>query len=109
LEQEENQPEGIKEGKIYAMAAYWGPLCILPLIIKKDNTFAVFHGKQGLVLFIILVAGFLFNIIPWLGTMVWQVVSFLYVFAFLWGTLQALMGNCSKIPIISDIAEKIVL
>jgi len=107
--QGENQDGVIKEAKIYAMAAYWGPLCILPLIIKKDNAFAVFHGKQGLVLFIFLVGGFLFNIIPWLGAIVWQVVLFVYVFAFLWGTLQALMGNYSKIPIVFDIADKISL
>ncbi len=109
MPESEKQQDVIKEAKIYAMAAYWGPLCILPLIVKKDNAFAVFHGKQGLVLFIILVAGFLFNIIPWIGNIVWQVVSFLYVFAFLWGTLQALMGNYSKIPVISGFAEKIVL
>jgi len=109
LAQGESQEEIIKEAKIYAMAAYWGPLCILPLILKKDNAFAVFHGKQGLVLFILLVAGFLFNIVPWIGSIVWQVVSFVYVFTFLWGTLQALMGNYSKIPVISDIAEKIIL
>lgn len=99
----------IKEGKIYAMVAYWGFLCILPLLVKKENKFAVFHGKQGLVLFIFLAAGFLFNIIPGLGRIVWQIVSFLYVFMFLWGTLQALMGKYGRIPIVSDFADKIEL
>ena len=76
----QEQENIIKDGKIYAMVAYWGFLCILPLIVKKENNFAVFHGKQGLVLFIFLVFGFLLKIIPWIGSLIWQLVSFIYVF-----------------------------
>ncbi len=99
----------IKEGKIFAVVGYWLFLCILPLILKKDNQFAVYHGKQGLVLFIFLVAGFIFNIIPFLGHLVYRLVLFIYLILMLWGTLEALMGNYSRIPLVSDIAEKISL
>ncbi len=106
---EEQDNKEISEGKIFAVVAYWGFLCILPLIVKKDNKFAVYHGKQGLVLFIFLVAGFLFNIIPVVGQIVWHWVVFIYLFALLWGNLQALMGNYCRLPVVTDIAEKIVL
>lgn len=99
----------IKEGKIFAVIAYWLILCILPLILKKDNKFAVHHGKQGLVLFIFLVAGFIFSIIPFLGQLVYRFVLFIYLLLLLWGTIQALMGNYSRIPVVSDIADKISL
>lgn len=99
----------IKEGKIFAVVGYWFFLCILPLILKKDNRFAVYHGKQGLVLFIFLVGGFIFNIIPFLGQLVYRLVLFIYLLLLLWGTIHALMGNYNRIPIVSDIADKISL
>lgn len=99
----------IKEGKIYAFVSYWPFLCILPLILKKDNKFAVFHGKQGLVLFMFWVAGFIFNIIPFLGWIVYKFVLFTYLLLCLWGSIQALMGNYARIPIVADLADKISL
>lgn len=103
------QSQEIKEGKIFAMISYWFILCILPLVLKKDNKFAVHHGKQGLVLFIFLVAGFIFNIIPCLGQVVYRFVLFIYLLLLLWGTIQALMGNYSRIPVVWGIADKIIL
>lgn len=97
----------IKEGKIFAVVSYWFFLCILPFLLKKHNKFAVFHGKQGLVLFIFLVIGLIFSILPFLGKMVAQVIMFIYLLFMLWGTIQALLGNYSRIPVVSDIAEKI--
>ncbi len=91
------------------MAGYWCFLCILPLMLKKDNSFAVYHGKQGLVLFIFLVGGFLFNIIPGFGQIVWRLVLFIYLGIFIWGSIQALMGKYGRIPIVSNIADKISL
>lgn len=91
------------------MAGYWCFLCIVPLILKKDNKFAVYHGKQGLVLFIFLAIGFLFNIIAGFGNAVWRLVLFIYLGAFIWGTIQALMGKYGRIPIVSNIADKISL
>lgn len=99
----------IAEGKIYALVSYWAFLCILPFILKSDNKFAVYHGKQGLVLFVFLVGGFLFNIIPFLGGVIWHLVVFVYIIMFLWGTFQALIGKYGRIPIVSPIAEKISL
>ncbi len=105
---QEEKNKDIHEGKIYAMISYWFFLCILPLILKKENKFAVYHAKQGLVLFIFLVGGFIFSIIPFFG-LVYRLILFLYLLIMLWGTIQALMGKYTRIPIISDIASKISL
>lgn len=104
----------IEEGKIWAFFAYWGLLFLLPLLGKKDNKFAVFHGKQGMVLCIALVAIFIvFSIlafIPYIGfifvILEWLVLVVLGVFAII-GMINALTGKYWKMPILGDIAEKI--
>lgn len=99
----------VDEGKIFAVVSYWFFLCILPFLLKKDNKFACFHGKQGLVLFIFLVAGFIVNIIPILGGVIYKAVSFIYLLLLLLGTIQALRGKYYRIPIVADIADKIII
>jgi len=104
----------IEEGKIWAFLAYWGLLFLLPLLGKKDNKFAVFHGKQGMVLCIAIVAIFIvFSIlafIPYIGfifvILEWLVLVVLGVFAII-GMINALTGKYWKMPILGDIAEKI--
>ena len=49
----------IEDGKIWAFVGYWWILFLVPLLGKKDNKFASFHGKQGLVLFVFWVAVFI--------------------------------------------------
>ncbi len=103
------QVQEIQDGKILAAVSYWFFLCILPFLLKKNNKFAIFHGKQGLVLFIFLVAGFVVGIIPFLGWLIYSAVTFIYLVLLLWGTINALMGKYSRIPIVAEIADKIIL
>ncbi|MDD5155882.1 MAG: hypothetical protein PHF11_05305 [Candidatus Omnitrophica bacterium] len=104
-----NHSEQIKDAKILAAVGYWGFLCILPLVLMKDNKFAVYHGKQGLVLFIFLVGGFILGILPLFGTIIYRAVLFIYLVSLLWGTIAALAGKKAHIPLVSDLAEKIIL
>ena len=99
----------ISDGRILACVAYWMILCILPLLLMKNNKFAVYHGKQGLVLFIIFIGAFILGTIPFLGWLIFRVVSYLYLLLALWGTFQALAGKYTRTPIISKIADKIIL
>ncbi len=96
----------VLEGKIYAVLAYLGILCIIPLVLKKDNEFVLFHSKQGLVIFIAEVAVFILGIVfDWVyrpAMFVLGVISF-------YGIVQALQGQYVKLPIISDIANRISL
>lgn len=98
-----------QEGKFFAAISYISFLCIISLILKKDNKFALYHAKQGLVLFVFEVAGFILSIIPVLGWLIKIFGLALFVLISLWGILEALMGNFSRIPIVSDIADKIIL
>ncbi len=96
------------EGKFFAIISYISFLCVITLLLKKDNNFAVYHAKQGLVLFVFEVIGFIISIIPilsWLKIFGFWVVFFVC----LWGILQAIKGNLCRIPLISKIADNITL
>jgi uncharacterized membrane protein len=104
----------VDEGKIWAFLGYWGILFLVPLLGKKDNKFAVFHGKQGMVLFIaaiaIIIVGTILGLIPYIGVLFlileWIILLALGVFAII-GMIKSLTGEYWKMPILGDIAEKI--
>ena len=99
----------IDEGKFFAVISYLIFLCIIALVLKKENKFALYHAKHGLVLFVFEVGAFILSIIPYLGFLVGVVGLICFTSASIWGIFQALMGNYSRIPLISDIADKIIL
>jgi uncharacterized membrane protein len=99
----------IKEGKIFAVMAYLFILFIIPLTFKKDNEFALFHGKQGLVLFIAEVSAFVIGVLPIIGPVIFQTAVFIFGVISIWCIIQVIRGVYVKIPIVSVIAEKIVL
>lgn len=100
----------IQEGKFFAVISYISFLCIISLVLKRDNKFAAYHAKQGLVLFVFEVVSFILSIMPLLGGILRIFGTVIFMLVSLWGILQALMGNStSRIPVVSDIADKIVL
>lgn len=99
----------IQEGKFFAVISYISFLCIIALLLKKDNKFALYHAKQGLVLFVFEVAAFIISIIPLFGWLLKTLGLVIFSLFSIWGILQALMGNCERLPIVSDIAEKIII
>ena len=106
-EEMKNESQEVLDGKAYAILSYLWILCLVPLLLKKENKFALFHAKQGLVLFIgELVLGFV-GVIPFLG---WAILFFgtaLFGVLSVVGLVQVLMGNYWKMPVVGDIAEKI--
>ena len=97
----------VQEGKIFAVLAYLSVLCLVPLLLKKDNKFAFHHGKQGLVIFIGEVAIGILAWIPFLGWVLAPIGSLIFFVVSLIGIIQALRGDYWKCPVVSDIAEKI--
>ena len=105
----ETEDKTVAEGKVWAIMAYLGILCLLPLLLKKENKFALFHGKQGLVLFIGEVAIAILNVIPVLGQILWFIGVIVFGILSLVGIVQVLMGKYWKMPVVFDIAEKFKL
>ena len=102
-------PKEIQEGKFFAVVGYIGILCLIPLLLKKENKFALFHGKQALVLLIGEVSAAILNIVPVLGQITWVIATVVFGLLSIAGILQALMNNYWKMPVVGDVAEKISL
>ncbi len=108
------EDKSIEEGKIFAFIGYWGLLFLVPLLAKKDNKFAVFHGKQGMVVFIAFIAMLIVSTILGFIPIIGVIISFLSILVYLAlmvlaiiGMIKALTGAYWKMPILGDIAEKI--
>ncbi len=97
----------ILEGKVFALLSYLTILCIIPLVIKRDNPFVLAHGKQGLVLFIGEVAVFVASIV--LPMFLIKACYLAFGILSLWGIIESLRGHFVKMPFVSEIAEKIIL
>ncbi len=99
----------IREGKFFAVISYVSFFCIVALILKKGNKFALYHAKQGLVLFVMEVIVFIFSIIPFLGLLI-RIFGFaLFLLVSLWGIIQSTLGIYSRIPVITKMSEKVIL
>jgi uncharacterized membrane protein len=96
----------LQEGKIFAVIGYLGILCLIPLLLKKENKFALFHGKQGLVLFLGEFVFFFISIIPLLGWFIGFLGILICGILSLIGIIQALIGNYWRMPVVADIADK---
>ncbi|HBG60911.1 MAG: hypothetical protein A2Y03_09325 [Omnitrophica WOR_2 bacterium GWF2_38_59] len=101
-----NDDPQVVDGKIFAVLSYLSILCIIPLILKKDNEFVLKHGKQGLVIFVSEVAVFILSIVfPWIfkfGMFLLLIMSFI-------GIVAVLEGKYTRLPFVADIADSIVL
>lgn len=95
------------DSRLWAFIGYLGILCLLPLLLKRDDAFAQYHAKQGLVLFITGVIISIIGIIPFLG---WAIGFFGIIFVVvLWiiGIINALSGKEKPLPILGSFAQKL--
>jgi fumarate reductase subunit D len=99
-------PDKVEEGKVGAILAYIPFMCFVPLIKMRDNPFAVKHGKQGLILFVLEIIAVVF-LLPKISDLFWGMVVVLCLVFALVGIFYALQGRTWKIPFIGDFEEKI--
>lgn len=97
----------ISEGKIYAVMGYLWILCFITLIVKKDNKFAVFHAKQGLVIFLCWLFLLVISIVPIIGNIVGFVGMIILFVLSLLGIVHALRGEYWVMPLLGGKAEEI--
>lgn len=101
-----NQGSGggdIEEGKVWAAIGYLGILFLVPLLAKKDNEFAQYHAKQGLMLFIVSLIIGPITFIPLIG---WILAIFPLVL-FIMGLVNALGGKKKPLPVIGQYGENL--
>ena len=97
----------VQDAQFFAAIGYLSFLCFVPLLLKKDNKFALFHGKQALVLFILELAASILKVVPALGDLVFTLAFVVFGILSLIGIVKVLMGERWEIPVIHEIAERI--
>lgn len=98
----------IKDGAPFAVLSYVFLLWILTFIFKKDNAFARFHAKQGIVIFVGNLICFVFGLIPVIGA-IFHLLGFVLILTSLYGVYLSLTGKCEKIYLVGDIADKLTV
>ena len=104
-----NKDPEVQDAQFFAAVGYLSFLCFVPLALKKGNKFAQFHGKQALVLFILELAAGILKVIPALGDLVFTLSFVVFGILSLIGIVKVLMGEKWEIPVIHEIADRIML
>ena len=104
-----SQSSEVQDAKFFAAVGYINILCFVPLLLKKENKFAQFHGKQALVLFILEIAASILKVIPALGDLVFTVAFVVFGILSLVGLMKVLMGESWEMPVIYEISNRISL
>ena len=100
-----NEKQDIRDNSFLAAIGYIWILCFVPLFLKRKSKFAQFHAKQGLILFIIEIIGWLVFWIPLIG---WVLFLAILVLAIM-GIMNALQGVWWDMPYLGKYAQKINL
>ncbi len=100
---------------IFLVLSYLGILCLIPLLAKKDDPEIQWHAKNGLALFIAelvwvaLRIALIFVRVPGLGcgmATVGCIVWIGFLVLSIMGIIKAVNGQRFRIPILTDMAEK---
>ncbi|MBO7514735.1 MAG: zinc ribbon domain-containing protein [Lachnospiraceae bacterium] len=100
-----------EDNKLWAVLAYFGLLCLIPLFVAKDSKYAKFHTNQGLLLLIIEaslgVASIIFSLIPFVKAVIAPIfLSVTILFGatmFVYGIMNAVQDRAKELPGIGGI------
>lgn len=91
--------------RLIAALSYVWVLFLIPLLGKRNSEFCQFHGKQGLILFLVELVGGLVFWIPIIGWLLFLAVVVVAVI----GIFKSLAGEYWEAPVIAPYAKKIDL
>ena len=94
--------------KILAAVAYipFPPLFLVPLLAAKDGSFAGFHGKQGLVVFLVWFVLWLIGLVPHILAIAY--LGFLcLIVAAVFAIVKVFKGQRWEIPLLGRYARKL--
>ena len=99
----------IDEAKSLAWLSYLGLLLLIPLLVLKDNPYAKYHVKQGLVLLIAEIAcGVVGRILVFIPVLGWVIGMGLWVCCVVFsiiGIINALNGKAEPLPLIGKYGD----
>ncbi len=98
----------VEDEKIMAALSYIWILFLVPLILKKDNKFCMFHVKQGIILFIFEIIVYALGMIPVLGWFIFAPLgTIIALILAVLGVVNALQGREWKMPYLHRFVEKL--
>ena len=97
----------IQKSRFFAAIGYLSFLCFVPLFLKRDNKFAQFHGRQGLILFILEFALGILIVVPVVGEVIFRFACLLFWIFSLTGIVKVFMNQYWQMPVIYPIASKV--
>ncbi len=105
---EETKIEEPKKEKVspLALLSYIGILCLIPLLVEKQDEFVKFHAKQGLVLFICELGTMLISWFPVIGWLFGFFFWILWVVLSITGIINVASGKKTPLPIIGQFADR---
>lgn len=106
LEGKETGSRPSEDRRMVAVMAYVPFLCFVPLIKMRDDRYAYFHARQGIVLFFVEIIAFIFSF-PHLSQLFWTVIIIACLGAAVAGIVFSLQGKMYKLPIIGDLADRL--
>lgn len=93
------------ESRLGALIAYIPFLCFIPLLNMRENKDALFHARQGTILFLIeLVAAIL--LVEKISDFVFKAILVGAIALAAAGIYFAMQGKSMRLPIIGDLADK---
>ena len=94
-----------EEGRLAALISYVPFLCFIPLLNMRENKSALFHARQGVILFLIELAAAVF-LIDGIADFFFKAVLVAAVLLSAAGIYSALQGKKFRLPVIGDLADK---
>jgi len=95
-----------EDRRMAAVMAYIPFLCFIPLLKMRDDPYAYFHARQGIILFFVEIIAFIFSF-PHLSQLFWTVIIIACIGAAVAGIVFSLQGKMYKLPIIGDLADRL--
>ena len=92
-------PGTLSGSKLFSAISYFGALFILPYLFCKNDDFALFHAKQGMILFLACLIGEIAASIFGLGWLV-NLARIYFIYK---GVTSALNGRKDKLPYIGGL------
>lgn len=86
--------------RILAVMSYLGILCMVPLILNRDDRYVYFHTKQGLVLWIWSVIAMFVLFIPGIGKIIFSASIMAILLLSLIGLVSVLLGKAWRLPVV---------
>ncbi len=91
--------------KLMAILAYIGPLVIISYLVAKDDPFVKFHIKQGLVLFVIEVALWVFSSMLFVIWPLVQIIHLAILILAIIGIVNAAKEQEKELPLVGKFAS----